>query len=557
MRNKFIVLFVVFGVVPMIILTVVSIKSAESALEESYIINTSNVHGYIEKELIFESDNLSLQEKEDKLTSIELNSFDSVKSIDSNYSLFVLDKDGRAIISSGDALSEKLIGDDYQSFIKNIDCENDMFKMSGLYQTVNEKLVFASMGVLEIDGHCYGLLLVMDENSVYGEHASGWRDAFFIIILTVSLTIFLIIYSSRETSDSLKGIIDFAYQISTFDIRSELSNSVVNRKDEIGDIGRALLDIQSNFFEVLSILQESVDSVASTSEELAASAQENTISINQVSSTLNDLVKNNSEQVKWVKSGNEKLLRQGELVEYSMTNSDVLNQSIEEAYVIVQEGLGYGFDLQTKTELNEEASKKVSMSILETNTNAEKISQASSIIASMAEQTNLLALNAAIEAARAGDHGKGFAVVANEIRQLAEQSKTNTRIISKMVERLLKASKDAVDVMDKSSVISDEQKTCVLETLENYKALELTMIKSREIIQMIHESSQSIEMGKKALTESMTILSNLSKENAMSTEVVSKSMSGQVDAFCEIENAAEALSKLSMDLQSLSLKFKL
>ncbi|WP_371372600.1 [Fe-Fe] hydrogenase large subunit C-terminal domain-containing protein [Sporomusa aerivorans] len=51
-------------------------------------------------------------------------------------------------------------------------------------------------------------------------------------------------------------------------------------------------------------------------------------------------------------------------------------------------------------------------------------SQASDEIVGIAGQTNLLSLNATIEAARAGELGRGFAVVANEVRILADRSKT-------------------------------------------------------------------------------------------------------------------------------------
>ncbi len=72
--------------------------------------------------------------------------------------------------------------------------------------------------------------------------------------------------------------------------------------------------------------------------------------------------------------------------------------------------------LQTATELRD--------SILEVETKLKDFSQASDEIVGIAGQTNLLSLNATIEAARAGEQGKGFAVVANEVRVLADKSKT-------------------------------------------------------------------------------------------------------------------------------------
>lgn len=75
-------------------------------------------------------------------------------------------------------------------------------------------------------------------------------------------------------------------------------------------------------------------------------------------------------------------------------------------------------------------------------------------ITSIAGSTGMLALNASIEAARAGEAGRGFAVVASEISSLANQTKTATVDITKLIENIkeeLQSVSDAVDVVTDSN----------------------------------------------------------------------------------------------------------
>ncbi|UDF04294.1 globin-coupled sensor protein [Asticcacaulis sp. AND118] len=95
---------------------------------------------------------------------------------------------------------------------------------------------------------------------------------------------------------------------------------------------------------------------------------------------------------------------------------------------------------------------------------ARQIGEVVNLISDIASQTNLLALNATIEAARAGEAGRGFAVVASEVKTLATQTARATDDISRQINEIQAATRNAVNAIEKisDSMSEVEQITTVI-----------------------------------------------------------------------------------------------
>ena len=82
---------------------------------------------------------------------------------------------------------------------------------------------------------------------------------------------------------------------------------------------------------------------------------------------------------------------------------------------------------------------------------SERVGEFVATVSRIAKQTNLLALNASIEASRAGEEGVGFAVVAEEIRKLALECSTASKVIAKTVQRVREDIGSAVDAIGRTA----------------------------------------------------------------------------------------------------------
>ena len=71
------------------------------------------------------------------------------------------------------------------------------------------------------------------------------------------------------------------------------------------------------------------------------------------------------------------------------------------------------------------------------------------VIKGVADQTNLLALNASIIASQAGEHGKGFGVVADEIKNLAETTRSAAADIVGLIDKIQQESLHAIEAMSR------------------------------------------------------------------------------------------------------------
>lgn len=434
----------------------------------------------------------------------------------------------------------------FNEFIKN--------QEGTISYTFNEMDLYA--GYAPVPGTNWILAITADRSEVLAEVPKLVQAIMLVVIVVLILSIFVTYFIGNSIANPIIRIKELANKIANLDIRENVDENLVNGKDEVGALAKSLQSITDSLKSTIGEVIQASQQVAASSQELTATSQQSATAAEEVARTVEEIARGASDQAKNTENGSNKAIILGEIIEKDQGYMRNLNTASQRVGKAVMEGLVVIEELAKVSEESGIETKKVQEGILNTNESANRIGEASNVIASIAEQTNLLALNAAIEAARAGDAGRGFAVVADEIRKLAEQSTNSTKRIDEIVKELQNNSRHSVEVMSKVAQVLEKQMIRVNESKDKYLIIDEAMKQNEKELNLLNISGEEMEKMKAEILDAMQNLAAIAEENSASTEEVSAAMEEQTASIEEISGASEGLSGLAQNLQSIVEKFK-
>lgn len=199
-------------------------------------------------------------------------------------------------------------------------------------------------------------------------------------------------------------------------------------RDEVGELVGALDRMRKELSNVVAVVRQNSDSVATASAQIAQGNQ--------------DLSGRTEQQASSLQQTAASMEQLGSTVTQNADNARQANQLAQGASTVAARG--------------GEVVAQVVDTMRGINDSSRKIADIISVIDGIAFQTNILALNAAVEAARAGEQGRGFAVVAGEVRNLAQRSAEAAKEIKSLISTSVERVEQGTELVDQAGATMQE-----------------------------------------------------------------------------------------------------
>ena len=206
----------------------------------------------------------------------------------------------------------------------------------------------------------------------------------------------------RNIQQPLMQAQTLAQRIADGDLSAQES---VARRDEFGDLLRALYGMSESLGRMVHQVRQSTDSIATASAEIASGNHDLSARTEQTASNLQE----------------------------TAAAMEQFTSTIQQSAASAQQASTLATGASGVARRGGEVVKEVVSTMEDIHRSSQKIADIIGVIDGIAFQTNILALNAAVEAARAGEQGRGFAVVASEVRSLAGRSAEAAKEIKQLI----------------------------------------------------------------------------------------------------------------------------
>ncbi|AMM90191.1 methyl-accepting chemotaxis protein [Bacillus altitudinis] len=381
-----------------------------------------------------------------------------------------------------------------------------------------------------------------------------WNSAIILLISSFILGGIAIFFIVRSITIGLRRLVDFSEKVSEGDLTETLETK---SKDEIGDLTRSFSKMSESLREVIRAVQQSVDNVASASEELTASASQTSQATEHITMSIEQFSNGNEAQNEKVESSTNQLVAMNEgLQGMSQTSSEVTAVSIQSTEAagqggrIVESTANQMKHIDTSVQEAEQVMKELEYK-------SKDITSILNVINGIADQTNLLALNAAIEAARAGESGRGFSVVAEEVRKLAVQSADSAKEIEKLIQEIvleISKSQEMFKAVNREVNAGLGMTEEAKESFQNiYEAAEGM---SKKLTQL-NDTAVDLSSGSKLVSQAMQEMRQVSRESAANIQDIAASAEEQLASMEEISSSSVTLANMAEELKELTSQFKI
>lgn len=410
-----------------------------------------------------------------------------------------------------------------------------------------------------VDETCDTVLVISaDESDIL---APLHRVVYISIGAAVIVVIFMTILSLIMISTNLRPIgriSDIVSKMAGMDFTpTPGAEKLVKRKDETGVMSRSVANLRKEFVTMVEEIQSKSNDLFSASERLDRDASDTAKTVEQVGNAVGDIASGATNQAQETQNATEHVIDMGNMIEATNKEAEILENNSQSMKNSSDHAMAILNELMAVNERTKVSIEEIYEQTNITNASAQKIKDATSLIASIAEETNLLSLNASIEAARAGEQGRGFAVVASQIQKLAEQSNESASQIDDITSALIKDSTRAVETMQQVRNIMDEQSDKMTQTDQMFHQVNNGVANALESVVHITGKTENLDDSREKVVDVVQNLSAIAEENAASSEETSASVAEVTNIVQDISENAALLKEIAYGLDQSVKKIRL